>query len=224
MACWKTARIKVAYTPTDPITNEADIRAVIDGVHVAQTHKVIDHIDRHCRAWIAHSPFLVMSTVDASGRVDASPKGDPPGFVKVVDKQTLAIPDRPGNHLFMGFRNILETGRIGLVFFVPNRTEVVRVNGAAQVVRDLGLRERMAISGRVPEFAIVVDVEEAFFHCGKAVLRSGLWSPEKAGPVDDLPTYAQAIHDQGRLDALDVSLEAVEKRLHHNEKNRLYDE
>ena len=214
----------MAYTPTDPITSEAQIRAIIDGVHVAQTHKVIDHIDDHCRAWIAHSPFLVMSTVDGNGRVDASPKGDPAGFVKVVDNKTLAIPDRPGNHLFMGFRNILETGRIGLVFFVPNRTEVVRVNGAAQVVRDEDLRRAMAINGRVPEFAIVVDVEEAFFHCGKAVLRSGLWKPDKAGPVDALPTYAQAIHDQGRLGTLDVSLEAVEKRLKHNDENRLYDE
>ncbi len=224
MACWKTAPIKVAYTPTDPIVSEADIRAVIDGVHVAQTHKIIDHIDEHCRAWIQHSPFLVMSTVDGQGRVDASPKGDPPGFVKVVDDKTLAVPDRPGNHLFMGFRNILETGRIGLVFFVPNRNEVVRVNGSAQVVRDVALREAMAIKGRVPEFAIVVHVEEAFFHCGKAVLRSGLWRPEAAPASDVLPTYAQAIHDQGQLEALDVTLEAVEKRLKHNDENRLYDE
>ncbi|MEJ6388846.1 MSMEG_1061 family FMN-dependent PPOX-type flavoprotein [Gymnodinialimonas ulvae] len=214
----------MAYTPTDPVTSEAEVRAVIDGVHIAQQHKVIDHIDHHCRVWIAHSPFLVMSTVDAAGRLDASPKGDPPGFVTVVDAQTLAIPDRPGNHLFMGFRNILETGRIGLVFFVPKRNEVLRVNGSAQVVRDAGLREAMAIKGRVPDFAIVAHVEEAFFHCGKAVLRSGLWRREAAGPVDALPSYAEAIHDQGRLQALDVPLEAVEKRLKHNDENRLYDE
>ncbi|MEX3015523.1 pyridoxamine 5'-phosphate oxidase family protein [Gymnodinialimonas hymeniacidonis] len=214
----------MAYNPSDPITSEAQIRAVIDGVHIAQRHKVIDHIDAHCANWIAHSPFLVMSTVDAEGRVDASPKGDPAGFVKVVDDKTLAIPDRPGNHLFMGFRNILETGRIGLVFFVPNRNEVVRVNGSAQVVRDEDLRESMAIKGRVPDFAIVVHVEEAFFHCGKAVIRSGLWTPDQAGPVDALPTYAQAIHDQGKLDQVDVTLEAVEKRLKFNDEKRLYDE
>ncbi len=212
------------YKITDPVTSEAQIRAVVDGIHVAQRHKVIDHIDQHCANWIAHSTFLVMSTVDAQGNIDASPKGDPAGFVKVLDEKTLAIPDRPGNHLFMGFGNILETGRIGLVFFVPNRNEVVRVNGSAQVARDLPLRESMAIKARVPDFAIVVRVEEAFFHCGKAVLRSGLWSPEKAGPTDTLPTYAQAIHDQGQLDAVDVSLEAVEKRLKHNDENRLYDE
>ncbi len=220
-AFWKTARTDVPYKITDPVTSEAQIRTVVDGIHIAQRHKVIDHIDRHCANWIAHSTFLVMSTVDGHGNVDASPKGDPAGFVRVLDEKTLAIPDRPGNHLFMGFRNILETGRIGLVFFVPNRNEVVRVNGSAQVARDLPLRESMAIKTRVPDFAIVVRVEEAFFHCGKAVLRSGLWSPEKAGLTDALPTYAQAIHDQGQLD---VPLEDVEKRLKHNDENRLYDE
>lgn len=211
----------MSYTVTDPITSEVQIRDIVDGIHIAQRHKVLDHIDTHCRVWIEHSPFLIMSTVDARGRVDASPKGDPAGFVKVLDAHTLAIPDRPGNHLFMGFRNILETGRIGVVFLVPNRNEVVRVNGAATIARDLPLREAMAIKGRVPDFAVVVAVEEAFYHCGKAILRSGLWKPEKAGPVDALPTYAEAIHDQGRLD---VPLEDVEKRLKYNEESRLYDE
>ncbi|MBY4891789.1 pyridoxamine 5'-phosphate oxidase family protein [Rhodobacteraceae bacterium N5(2021)] len=211
----------MGYTVTDPVTSEEQVRAVVDGIHIAQRHKVLDHIDTHCRVWIEHSTFLVMSTVDAHGRVDASPKGDPAGFVKVLDDKTLAIPDRPGNHLFMGFGNILETGRIGLVFLVPNRNEVVRVNGAAVIARDLPLREAMAIKGRVPDFAVVVTVEEAFYHCGKAILRSGLWKPENAGPVDALPTYGQAIHDQGRLD---VPLEDVEKRLKYNDEGRLYDE
>lgn len=211
----------MSYVVTDPVRSEAEVRAVVDGIHIAQKHKVLDHIDRHCRAWIEHSTFLVMSTVDALGRVDASPKGDPAGFVKLVDNKTLAIPDRPGNHLFMSFRNILETGRIGLVFLVPNRNEVVRVNGTAQVARDGALRESMAIKGRVPEFAVVVRVEEAFYHCGKAIIRSGLWSPDKAGAVDGLPTYAEAIHDQGKLS---IALEEVEARLRHNDKNRLYDE
>lgn len=211
----------MAYTVTDPVTSEDQIREGIDGVHIAQRHKVLDHIDPHCRVWIEHSTFLIMSTVDGQGRVDASPKGDPAGFVKVIDAHTLAIPDRPGNHLFFGFRNILETGRIGLVFLVPNRNEVVRVNGSAQIARDLRLRESMAIKGRVPRLAVVVRVEEAFYHCGKAIIRSGLWSPEKAGPTDALPTYGQAIHDQGRLD---VPLAEVEKRLKYNDESRLYDE
>nr|WP_255599324.1 pyridoxamine 5'-phosphate oxidase family protein [Hasllibacter sp. MH4015] len=209
------------YEITDPITSEAQIREVVDGIHIAQRHKVLDHIDTHCRVWIEHSPFVVMATFDADGRVDASPKGDPAGFVRVLDDKTLAIPDRPGNHLFMGFRNILATGRIGLIFLVPNRNEVVRVNGSAEIVRDLALRERMAIKGRVPDFAIVVRVEEAFYHCGKAILRSALWSPDRAAPTEGLPTYGEAIHAQGQLD---VPLAEVEKRLKHNDENRLYDE
>lgn len=162
-----------------------------------------------------------MSTVDKAGRLDVSPKGDPAGFVKVINPQTLAIPDRPGNHRFDSFCNILATGRIGLVFFVPNRNEVVRVNGAAQVVRDQALRERMAIKNRVPEFAILVHVEEAFYHCGKAVIRSGLWAPERAASVDGLPTYAEALLAHSKID---IPLDAMERRLKNNDANRLYDE
>ncbi|MEL7178849.1 MAG: pyridoxamine 5'-phosphate oxidase family protein [Pseudomonadota bacterium] len=211
----------VPYQPTDILTTEAEIRAIIDGIHPAQTGKVLDHIDTHCRVWIERAPFLVMSTVDSQGKLDVSPKGDPPGFVKVVDKKTLAIPDRPGNHRFDSFQNILQTGRIGLIFFVPNRNEVVRVNGSAQIVRDPPLRETMAIQGRVPEFAIVVHVEEAFYHCGKAIIRSKLWAPDQAAPVDGLPTYGEALFAQTQNG---LSKDEIEARLKHNEENRLYDE
>ncbi len=209
------------YTPTDVVTSEDAIRAVLPGIHVSQPGKIIDHIDDHCRVWIERSPFLVMATYDASGNVDVSPKGDPAGFVRVLDPHTLAIPDRPGNHRFDGFLNIMQTGRIGLVFLVPNRNEVVRVNGSAQVVRDGPLRESMAIKGRVPEFAVVVHVEEAFYHCGKAIIRSGLWRPDDAASTDGLPTYAEALIDHGKAD---ITLDALKDRLEHNDKNRLYDE
>ena len=211
----------MTYKPTDTLTTEQDIRAIIDGIQDAQKTKVLDHIDRHCRVWIERSSFLVMSTVDSAGRLDASPKGDPAGFVKVLDDKTLAIPDRPGNHRFDSFRNILQTGRIGLVFMVPNRNEVVRVNGAAQIVRDAKLRDDMAIKGRVPDFAILVRVEEAFYHCGKAIIRSRLWAPDQAAPTDGLPTYAEAIADQANAD---MTLEQIDARLRHNDENRLYDE
>ena len=139
----------------------------------------------------------------------------------MLDANTLAIPDRPGNHRFDSFRNILQTGRIGLVFMVPNRNEVVRVNGAAQIVRDAKLRDDMAIKGRVPDFAILVRVEEAFYHCGKAIIRSRLWAPDQAAPTDGLPTYAEAIADQANAD---MTLEQIDARLRHNDENRLYDE
>jgi PPOX class probable FMN-dependent enzyme len=145
-----------------------------------------------------------VSTVSIEGRVDTSPKGDPAGFVKVIDSQTLAIPDRPGNNRFDSFLNIIQTGRIGLVFLVPNRTEVVRVSGTAQVVRDMELRSQLALNSRVPDFAIVVKVEEAFLHSGKAITRSKLWSPEDAASIEGLPTYSQALEEHVLLDTPDA--------------------
>jgi predicted pyridoxine 5'-phosphate oxidase superfamily flavin-nucleotide-binding protein len=117
------------YEPSEVATSVAEIRDVIPGTIERQVRKVIDHIDEHVRIWIERSPFMTLATYSASGAVDISPKGDPAGFVKVIDKKTLAIPDRPGNHRFDSFLNILETGRIGLMFLVPNRLEVVRVSG-----------------------------------------------------------------------------------------------
>ncbi|MEL6769394.1 MAG: MSMEG_1061 family FMN-dependent PPOX-type flavoprotein [Pseudomonadota bacterium] len=209
------------YEPSDIVTSEVEIRAVIPGTIERQVRKVIDHIDEHVRIWIERSPFMTMATYSSSGAVDVSPKGDPAGFVKVLDEKTLAIPDRPGNHRFDSFLNILQTGRIGLMFLVPNRLEVVRVSGMARVVRDAGLRERMAVEGKIPDFAIVVKVEEAFYHCGKAVIRSRLWEPEKAVSVEGLPTYGRALKAHG---ALETPLEEIERLTEDNLKYRLYDE
>lgn len=213
--------VSMPYQAKSVVTSVDEIRAVLPGIHAAQTAKVIDHIDPLCQTWIEHSPYMVMSTVDAQGRLDTSPKGDPAGFVKVLDPQTLAIPDRPGNHRFDSFQNILETGRVGLMFLVPNRNEVVRVTGRAQILRDEDLRARMAIKGRVPDFAILVDVEEACYHCGKAAIRARLWHPKEAQDVSDLPSYADALfaHTQAILPHEDIAA-----RLDHNDKNRLYDE
>ena len=115
------------YQPTDVVRSEAEIRSVIPQQYSSQQGKIIDYIDEPIRIWIERSPFLTLGTYNAKGQVDISPKGDPAGFVKVLDKKTLAIPDRPGNHRFDGFLNILETGRIAVMFMVPNRREVVRV-------------------------------------------------------------------------------------------------
>lgn len=209
------------YQPKDIVTSEQQIREVIPDVFETQTGKILDHIDPLCRAWIERSPFLVMATYDSAGGVDVSPKGDPAGFARVLDAKTLAIPDRPGNHRYDGFLNILDTGRIGLMFLVPRRNEVVRVNGSAVIVRDPELREQMGVNGRVPDFAVVVTVEEAFYHCGKSVIRSRLWSPDHWDDPKGLPTYGEAIlaHTQ-----LDITPEAMEARMRNNDENRLYDE
>lgn len=209
------------YQPTDVVTSLDSVFARYTKVSASQQTKILDHVDDLIRIWVERSPFLTMATVSAAGQVDVSPKGDPAGFVKVLDDKTIAIPDRPGNHRFDTFANILETGRIGLVFLVPNRNEVVRINGHAQIVEDAELRETMAIKGRVPDYAILVRVEEAFYHCGKAIIRSGLWRPDAAAPIDGLPTYAEALMQQSELEQ---SFEDLQARLDNNDKNRLYDE
>lgn len=209
------------YQPTDVVTEEHVIREHVRGAYRSQEAKILDHVDELCQLWIERSPFLTLATVSASGEVDVSPKGDPAGFVKVLDPKTIAIPDRPGNHRYDSFLNILETGRIGLCFMVPNRNEVVRVNGSAQIVRDLPLREQMSVQGRVPDFAVLVRVEEAFYHCGKSMIRSKLWSPEKAASTDGLPSYAAAIKAHAKDER---PLEEVELAMKNNDENRLYDE
>jgi PPOX class probable FMN-dependent enzyme len=141
------------------------------------------------RQWLAASPFCVISTTDGHGRVDASPKGDPAGFVQVLDEHTIAIPERPGNKLVLGFRNILENPNVGILSVVPGRTDTLRINGAAQIVRDAGFFDLMVVKGHRPRVAVVVSVEEVFTHCGKAFLRSGLWQPE-TWDTDGLPSIA----------------------------------
>ncbi len=211
----------MAYQPTHVVSSIETIRALQPNQHPTQPAKILNHIDELCRKWIETSTFLTMATYGADGSVDVSPKGDPAGFVKVVDQHTLAVPDRPGNHRWDSFENILETGRIGLVFLVPHRNEVVRVNGTAQVVQDPELLERMAIKGRVPQFAVLVGVEEAFYHCGKAIIRSQLWYPEKAGPIDHLPTYAEALKAHSQIE---MDLDQIAERMKYNDEKRLYDE
>ncbi len=151
--------------------------------------------------------------------MDASPKGDPAGFVKVLDPKTLAIPDRIGNHGGDTFFNILENPSIGLVFVIPMRKEVIRVNGRATIARDRALRALMEVNGHQPDLAIVVRVQEAFFHCGKSMIRSGMWQPEKWQSVEGLPSYAQALKDHG---ALPDPIEELENDMAHNETDRLY--
>ena len=207
------------YQPKSVITSAAEIRTLLGPVFESQVKKVIDHIDPHCRAWIERCPFIVVSSVDADGAMDVSPKGDPPGFVKVLDEHTLAIPDRLGNNRGDTFLNVLQNPSIGIVFIVPKRREVVRVSGMAQIVTDAELLETMAVQGKRPDLALVVRVKEAFFHCGKSMIRSGLWEPERWSSIDGLPSYAQALKDHGKLP---IAIPDLEQRLVNNEVNRLY--
>jgi hypothetical protein len=135
-------------------------------------------ISEEARAYIERSPFLVLATCDADGRLDASPKGDDPGFCLIEDERTLVIPDRPGNKLVYGLQNILINPRVGVIFMLPGTPETVRVNGIASLTADPELLARLAARGKPAVLAIRVQVEECFHHCAKAFLRSKLWKPE----------------------------------------------
>jgi PPOX class probable FMN-dependent enzyme len=151
--------------------------------------------------------------------MDISPKGDAPGFVRVLDDKTLAIPDRPGNRRADTFVNVLEYPRVGLIFFVPGKSETLRVSGGATVVRDADLRESMAARGKTPDFALAVDVEEVFFHCSKCIVRSSLWTPQAWPSLDGLPSLAQTMVDAA---ALPMPVEALEGIIKQDEAERLY--
>jgi len=206
------------YQPEVTVTSAAKVKAILGPDFPNQTAKVIDHIDVHCRVWIERCPFIVVASINAAGAMDTSPKGDPPGFVKVLDRHTLAIPDRKGNHRGDTFLNVLENPGVGIIFIVPKRREVVRVSGTALLARDPDLLATMAVNGKLPHIAMIVRVKEAFFHCGKSMIRSGMWEPGRWGSIDGLPTYAQALKDHGAQE----SLEDLQAMCDFNEARRLY--
>ena len=206
------------YQPEVTVTSAAEVKAILGPDFPNQTAKVIDHIDVHCRVWIERCPFIVVASINAAGAMDTSPKGDPPGFVKVLDRHTLAIPDRKGNHRGDTFLNVLENPSVGIIFIIPIRREVVRVSGTALLARDPDLLATMAVNGKLPHIAMIVRVKEAFFHCGKSMIRSGMWEPGRWGSIDGLPTYAQALKDHGAQE----SLEDLQAMCDFNEARRLY--
>jgi PPOX class probable FMN-dependent enzyme len=160
---------------TDLSQIKEQVGEAMDGLEL----KVLDYIDEFATDFIADSPFLVLCTADGDGHMDASPKGDAPGFVEIADERTLLIPDRPGNKLVYGHRNILANPQVAVLFIRPATNETLRVNGTAELTRDPEILERLAARGKNAPLAIRVHVEEAFFHCAKAFVRSGLWKPDK---------------------------------------------
>lgn len=176
------------------ITTEAELREVISapdpaGRSVTKERKRLLPVDRQ---WLAASPFVLIATSDAQGNLDISPKGDPPGFVHVIDDTTIAIPDRPGNHRADGFLNILRNPHVGLLFMIPGRGDTLRINGRAHLLRDAPYFDEMVVKGHRPHLAIVVEIEQVFFHCAKAFLRSSFWRHETWHP-DALPSTAQIV-------------------------------
>ena len=170
-------------SPADPhrIGSVEQLREIIGEPIAGVAAKNVDHLDEFARAFLARCPFLVLATTDAEGPLAASPKGDAAGFVLIEDDRHLVIPDRPGNKLAYGLENILANPSVGVLFMIPGTPETFRVNGPAEITADPALMERLAARGRPAKIGIRVSVDEAFFHCAKAFIRSKLWKSEEWG-------------------------------------------
>jgi uncharacterized protein len=193
------------------ITTIEALRALFDAPSPMVQRKVMPRLDQHCRAIIAASPFVCISSSNAAGRADVSPRGDKPGFVQVLDDATLFIPDRPGNNRIDTMSNILEHPQIGLLFIVPGMDETLRIYGTADLTRDPALLTRAQVNGKTPALGIRVAVAGAHLHCGKAFKRSRLWDPAAQIDRKSLPSLGRMVLDQ--IGVKDIPVEVAEKRI-----------
>ena len=203
----------------DAITSEEDLRLVVGHAPQRAIDKVVRVIDEHSSSFIAHAPFVFVASAGTRGMLDVSPKGDPAGFVKILDEKTLAIPDRLGNRRLDTYRNILQNPNIGLIFVIPGVTYTLRISGKAIIVRDLELRESMAVNGKLPDHVLVVGVEHVLSHCPKCMIRSGLWQPEAWPDTSNLPTFAETLIVHAKLAETVEEMQAV---IDQGNRERLY--
>lgn len=182
--------------PQFAITDEAALRGLFSATHTLAIQKMQPALDKHAQDFIRRSPFLCIGTQDRNGRADVSPRGDPPGFVKILDHQTLAIPDRPGNNRLDTLVNILANPTVGLLFIIPGFDDTLRVNGRARIATDPTILAGISVKDRAPNLAIIVTVEETFLHCAKAFRRSQLWNPDHFQDRAAMPSLIKMILDQ----------------------------
>ena len=171
-------------------------------------------LDRLMRSFIERSPFLCLGTASALGKAEVSPRGDPPGFVQILDDETLLIPDRPGNNHLDSIENIIANPNVGLILFVPGSDETLRLNGTARIIDDPGVLAAAALNGRPPKAGIEVSISEIFLHCPKAMKRSRLWDPSQHADPESFPSLGRMILEQTREFAAGAAprgIEAVER-------------
>jgi hypothetical protein len=209
------------------VRSEAALREMIGTAEGLAVKKSLPYVDKYCRQFIELSPFLTIGTQSAAGKADVSPRGDPAGFVQVLDEHTIAIPDRPGNNRLDTLTNILENPNVGLIFLVPGFEDTLRINGKATLSRDPALLERMTVNNRAPKVAIVVKVEEQFLHCAKAFKRSKLWDPAAQVDRKVMPSIGRVILDQvAEVESARETEEAVKKEvdeaIEENYRTELY--
>ena len=205
------------------IETEADLRAILGPPLEMAVIKSLSRLDKHCRAFIERSPFLCIGTMSANGQADVSPKGDPRGFVRILDDAKLLIPDRPGNNRVDTMRNLLANPSIGLLFFIPGFEDTLRINGRATIVRSPALLADCAVNGKVPQLAIRVEIGEAFLHCAKALKRSRLWDPATFQDRRDLPSHGRMVLEQtAAAPPSEQQVEEVDALVDENYRNELY--
>jgi len=202
------------------IGSAAELRELLGEPSVRAATKERARLHEKDREWLAASPFCVLATSDAHGNCDASPKGDPAGqLIHVLDDTTIAVPERPGNKRADGYLNVLSNPHVGIISLVPGRTETLRINGRARVVREAPFFDEMTVGGSRPVLALLVEIEQIFFHCPKAFMRSGLWRPETWKP-DVLPSHATLV--KAVQDTPETLLELEEYYAPDNYSKRLY--
>ncbi|MDU0340162.1 pyridoxamine 5'-phosphate oxidase family protein [Bosea rubneri] len=204
--------------PDSEVADAQHLRALVGEVHLLAERKVLDRLDHFCRDFIALSPFLVLASSDSEGRADASPRGDGPGFVQVLDEKTLLIPDRRGNNRVDSFGNVLSSPGVGLVFFVPGINETLRVNGRARLTCDEALLEPTTVQEKTPKLGLLVEVDEAYFHCGKALIRSKLWAQDAQVERGSFPTLGRIVAEQTKA----VDAAEADANLEEAYRTRLY--
>ncbi len=178
------------------VANEDELRGNYGEPMDIAIMKQLGKLDAHCKDFISRSPFLCIGTSAADGKTDVSPRGDPPGFVQILDDNTIFIPDRPGNNRLDTMSNIVANPDVGLLFLIPGFEDALRVNGKAKLVKDEKILERCAVNRKVPTMGIMVEINEAYLHCAKAVRRSKLWKAESQQDRKEMPTLAQMILEQ----------------------------
>ena len=175
------------------ITDEAELRAIVGAPTELVLGKIADRLNNLTRQFVERSPFVCVATARPDGGLDVSPRGDPAGFVRILDERTLLRPDRPGNKLADTLTNLLADPRIGLLFLIPGVGDSFRVNGRASIVDDEELLAESAVDGKVPKLGILVDIEQAYTQCSKALIRSDLWNPERHIDRSELPSSGEIL-------------------------------
>ena len=208
--------------PSHVIADEAALLSLFDATHALALQKCQDRLGPHAQAFIRRSPFVCIGTQSRDGRADVSPRGDPVGFVHILDERTLAIPDRPGNNRLDSLRNLVTNPSIGLLFIIPGFEDTLRVNGQARLVTEPGLLQRMSVQERTPKIAIVVQVQEVFLHCAKAFRRSHLWDPAHLQARNSMPSLVKMILDETSGAPREDEMRKLDEALEHAYRTTLY--